>query len=109
MIVSSCSGKENIDSDYVLTNWQFGSSVKRSYSKASDLKFKARNRLQAPGGIQLLLSPDIFNVSEMKMYNYYGRRESSGVFCRVGPLYAGVAVLRRPEPRRRVRCCLCRI
>ena len=37
-----------------------------------DLKFKSGIDYKL-GGIQLLISPDLFSISEMKMYDYAGR------------------------------------
>ena len=47
----------------------FGSAFKRRYDRAVDLKFYAGVEYKL-GGIQPLLSPDIFSVAEMKMYKY---------------------------------------
>ncbi len=66
-------GAEEISSettDEKYFGWKFGSTVKRSYSSANDVKFECGINYVL-GGIQLLLSPDIFSISEMKMYNYY--------------------------------------
>lgn len=48
---------------------KFGGSVERNYNTANDVRFTAGIEYKL-GGIQLLLSPDIFSVAEMKMYNY---------------------------------------
>jgi len=56
----------------------FGSPVTRSYAKISDLYFSSGIDYKL-GGIQLLLSPDIFSVSEMRMYNY-GNTTNNKVF-----------------------------
>ena len=50
-------------------NWKFGSKFIRSYNKVGEIKFKSGIDYKI-GGIQLLISPDIFSISEMKMYNY---------------------------------------
>lgn len=59
----------NNDENNVLLNWNFGSYAKRNYSKPTEVYFSAGLEYKL-GGIQLLLSPDIFCISEMKMYNY---------------------------------------
>jgi hypothetical protein len=56
-------------------NWQFGSSKERSYASASDVEFSSGIEYKL-GGIQLLLSPDIFSISEMKMYDYASNRNN---------------------------------
>lgn len=53
-------------------NWNFGSQFVRSYNLVKDLRFKSGIDYKL-GGIQLLIAPDIFSISEMKMYNYAGR------------------------------------
>ena len=53
-------------------NWNFGSKFMRTYYHVKDIKFKSGIDYKL-GGIQLLISPDIFSISEMKMYNYAGR------------------------------------
>lgn len=53
-------------------NWKFGSSIVRSYTDADIVYFTAGIKYKL-GGIQILLSPDIFSISEMKMYNYSGK------------------------------------
>lgn len=72
-------GKAGISSDYDFEhgeiqdrNWHFGGQFIRSYKTVSDIKFKSGIDYKL-GGIQLLISPDIFSISEMKMYNYAGR------------------------------------
>lgn len=62
--------RENSGKNFL--NWTFGSLAKRSYKVASDVKFECGINYKL-GGIQLLLSPDIFSVAEMKMYNYANR------------------------------------
>lgn len=52
-----------------MQEWKFGSHSKRRYDKVGNVKFPAGLEYKL-GGIQLLLSPDIFCISEMKMYNY---------------------------------------
>lgn len=67
-------GKENISANNNPTgngNWNFGSMYIRSYSRVGDFKFKSGIDYKL-GGIQLLLAPDVFSISEMKMYNYDG-------------------------------------
>ena len=78
-------GKENIKPGKSIDNsnnlgiyWNFGGNSTRSYSKVKDVKFETGITYKL-GGIQLLLSPDIFSVSEMKMYNY-ANRENNKVF-----------------------------
>lgn len=56
-------------------NWQFGGSKTRSYVTADDVYFASGIEYKL-GGIQLLLSPDIFSISEMKMYDYTSRRNN---------------------------------
>ena len=52
-----------------ISGWVFNNSAKRRYDTVKSLKFRCGLEYKL-GGIQLLLSPDIFSVSEMKMYNY---------------------------------------
>lgn len=47
----------------------------RDYTKANTVKFTTGINYKL-GGIQLLLSPDIFSVAEMKMYNYHSKSNS---------------------------------
>ena len=56
-------------------NWQFGGNKTRSYAKADDVYFSSGIEYKL-GGIQLLLSPDIFSISEMKMYDYASRQNN---------------------------------
>lgn len=79
--ISGLFGKSGISSAYDFVedpagindkNWNFGSQFVRSYKYVKDLKFKSGIDYKL-GGIQLLISPDIFSISEMKMYNYAGR------------------------------------
>lgn len=69
-------GKDNIykgsTSSGLSNNWTFGSNVKRSYKDASTVYFTTGINYKL-GGIQPLLSPDIFSISEMKMYKYSGK------------------------------------
>ena len=52
-----------------MKRWKFGSYAKRRYHNVNEAYFSAGLEYKL-GGIQLLLSPDIFCISEMKMYNY---------------------------------------
>ncbi len=60
---------KNDSSPYKSLNVKFGGSVVRRYDRVCDVCFTAGLEYKL-GGIQLLLSPDIFSVSEMKMHNY---------------------------------------
>lgn len=80
-MVKGLLGFENISSRNNPTNdqnWKFGSEFVRSYNRVKDIKFKSGIDYKL-GGIQLLISPDIFSISEMKMYNYNGQ-ESNRVY-----------------------------
>lgn len=65
-VISEASNSQPVYSDL---GFKFGGKTTRSYRKSSDISFLAGIEYKL-GGIQLLLSPDIFSVSEMKMYNY---------------------------------------
>lgn len=71
-------GVSNINKDMIAkdvlgdSNWKFGGRNTRSYSNADDISFNAGIKYKL-GGIQVLLSPDIFSISEMKMYKYDGK------------------------------------
>lgn len=56
-------------------NWSFGGSKTRSYETADDVYFSTGIEYKL-GGIQLLLSPDIFSISEMKMYDYVSKQNN---------------------------------
>lgn len=80
-IVKRLIGVENISSrtnPMDDNNWSFGSEAIRSYKYVKDIKFKSGIDYKL-GGLQLLISPDIFSISEMKMYNYHGG-ESNKVY-----------------------------
>jgi hypothetical protein len=64
--------------DDISVEWKFGGNSTRSYVNCNSVKFEAGINYKL-GGIQLLLSPDIFSVSEMKMYNY-ANQENNKVF-----------------------------
>lgn len=66
---SGISSDNNPTSDL---NWSFGGRNSRSYVNADEISFTAGINYKL-GGIQILLSPDIFSISEMKMYNYNGK------------------------------------
>jgi hypothetical protein len=57
---------------------KFGGKIARRYDKAKNVYFSAGIEYKL-GGIQVLLSPDIFSVAEMKMYNY-GNTTNNKVF-----------------------------
>ena len=66
-------GRTDLSNDVEdIPGWKFGTSIKRSYNSVEDVKFEAGLNYTI-GGIQPLLSPDIFSVSEMKMYDYANR------------------------------------
>lgn len=62
----------------VLQQWKFQGRTKRDYSKVPNVKFNVGIQYKL-GGIQLLYAPDVFSISEMKMYNYAGK-ENNRVF-----------------------------
>jgi len=63
---------KDITANTSINGWSFKGPTPRSYKKYSDFKFFSGINYKL-GGIQPLFSPDIFSISEMKMYNYAGK------------------------------------
>lgn len=70
--LSGISSKLNDDLPNSLDGFKFGSEAERSYVDTNDVKFTTGLEYSL-GAIQPLMSPDMFSVSEMKMYDYANR------------------------------------
>lgn len=82
--------------------WNFKGSAVRSYNKFRDLKFESGIKYKI-GGIQPLFSPDVFSISEMKMYDYAGNTANKVYIGEWDPddelvVYYGTKAMRISEP-----------
>ena len=83
-------------------NWIFGGTAIRYYNRFKDLKFESGIKYKL-GGIQPLFSPDVFSISEMKMYDYAGNTANRVYIGEWSPqdetvIYYGTKSIRISEP-----------